>query len=191
MGSNYCLFSSVVEPVRSFTSISRSEILDLFPSDLISLTLNTRVNFHWYVWVSLLSWSFTESSGGLQLTSTPSRSVTSCSLQKKATQEMIEVMSWYESWICMQIILVLIPPRQSAAFDFGGPPVYSTSFCKSPANCSMPPVWPFKALFEFACINCLTKSIIRWEEQSSLFALLYWYALPLKTVAIMSQNFRP
>ena len=111
--------------------------------------------------------------------------------KKKGTQEMIEVMSWYESWICMQIILVLIPPRQSAAFDFGGPPIYSTRFCKSPANCSMPPVWPFKALFEFACINCLTKSIIRWEEQSSLFALLYWYALPLKTVAIMSQNFRP
>lgn len=111
VGSNYCWFSSVVDPVRSFTSISWSEILDLFPSDLISLTLNTRVNVHWYVWVSLLSWSFTESSGGVQLTSTPSRSVTSCSLQKKGTQEMIEVMSWYKSWICMQIILVLIPPR--------------------------------------------------------------------------------
>ena len=61
----------------------------------------------------------------------------------------------------MQIIPVLIPPRPSAAFDFDGPQIYSNKLCKSPTNCSMPPVWLFKALFTFACINCFTQSISR------------------------------
>ena len=80
-------FSSVVDPVRSFTSIGNTSPFSICSLEsllkLILLTLNTRVNVHWHVWVSLLSWSFTESSGGVQVTSTPSRSVTSCSLQKK------------------------------------------------------------------------------------------------------------